>query len=283
MLISILLSLVSEHDVTLPAFVGRANHAMTLARLAEFDPALAKQLHDGDGPKPITCSGVLNTKSGPGGVTIHSGQPILVRVTGLTATLGAALRTALIEQPPQQWELDRQRFAVQEVICDAARHPWSGSSSYEALAATQLLRSEQIERSATFEFASPTAFHSNGVTMPVPLPELVFGSLVDRWNAFSPITLSPEMRRFGEEMMAISRYRLESRAVGQKQTALRIGGVGHVTYHALGGDRYWLGVMQMLTDFALYSGVGVQTATGMGQTRRREGGRGERQTVKSEE
>jgi CRISPR-associated endoribonuclease Cas6 len=107
------------------------------------------------------------------------------------------------------------------------------------------------------------------MTMPVPLPGLVFGSLVERWNAFSPVALSPEMRAYGEEVMAISRYRLESRAVEQKNQAVRIGAVGQATYRALAGDRYWLGVMNMLAGFALYGGVGVQTTTGMGQVRRR--------------
>ncbi|RIK35422.1 MAG: CRISPR-associated protein Cas6, partial [Chloroflexi bacterium] len=45
-------------------------------------------------------------------------------------------------------------------------------------------------------------------------------------------------------------------------------GVGQATYVAVAADRYWLAVLQMLADFALYSGVGVQTATGMGQVRR---------------
>ena len=101
----------------------------------------------------------------------------------------------------------------------------------------------------------------------IPLPGLVFGSLVERWNTFSPVVLSPEMRRFGEEVMAISRYRLASQTVESKAGGLRVGGMGTVTYRALGGDRYWLGVMHMLASFAFYSGVGVQTATGMGQAR----------------
>ncbi|MCS6828360.1 MAG: CRISPR system precrRNA processing endoribonuclease RAMP protein Cas6 [Caldilinea sp.] len=158
---------------------------------------------------------------------------------------------------------------MQEVICDPARHPWSGRTSYELLAATQLTRLEELERQVTLEFASPTAFKSKEMTVPVPLPGLVFGSLVERWNAFSPVTLSPEMRRYGEEAMAISRYRLESFPVASKDGAQRIGGVGRVTYRALAGDRYWLGVMNMLADFAFYSGVGSQTVTGMGQVRRR--------------
>ena len=268
MLTSIILTLTSDNDVAMPPHLGRANHAATLARLTEIDPALTRQLHDGDGPKPLTCSSILNLRADRSGLLIRARQPLLVRITGLTPTISSALQAGLLEQRPTQWELDRQRFAVVDVVCDAATNDWTGQTTYEHLAAHQLLASEQLPRTVELEFSSPTAFHSKGATMPVPLPELVFGSLVDRWNAFSPITLSPEIRRYGEEMMAISRYRLESQALEHKAQSLRIGGVGRVRYAALGGDRYWLGVMQMLADFALYSGVGVQTTMGMGQTRR---------------
>ena len=76
------------------------------------------------------------------------------------------------------------------------------------------------------------------------------------------------MRRFGEEVMTISHYHLRSVPVAQKAQGLRIGGVGEVTYRALSSDRYWLGVMHMLAAFARFSGVGIQTATGMGQARK---------------
>ena len=268
MLISIILTLTSDTEITLPPHLGRANHAATLARLTKIDPALTRQLHDDDGPKPLTCSSILNLRADRSGLFIRAGQPVQVRITGLTPAISAALMAGLLEQRPAQWELDRQRFAVVDAVCDAATNSWTGQSTYEHLAASQLLAGDQLARTVELEFASPTAFHSKGATMPVPLPELVFGSLVDRWNAFSPITLSPEIRRYGEEMMAISRYRLESQALEHKAQSLRIGGVGRVRYAALSGDRYWLGVMQMLADFALYSGVGVQTTMGMGQARK---------------
>lgn len=268
MLISIVLTLISATDVTLPAQVGRANYAATLQALATVDPALVTALHDADGPKPLTCSSILNSRANRGGILIRAGQPYDVRITGLTAPVSAALEQALLSQPLTTWELEHHRFQVAAVTCDAAVNRWSGRTTYETLAATQLLRSDNLPRHATLDFVSPTAFKSGGITVPVPLPNLVFGSLVERWNQFSPITLSPEMRRFGEEMVAISRYHLESQPVDGKQGGLRIGGVGQATYIALGGDRYWLGLLNMLADFTLYSGVGVQTTTGMGQARR---------------
>jgi CRISPR-associated endoribonuclease Cas6 len=267
MLISLILILVSEQEVTLPAYVGRANYAATLGLLRRLDGALSERVHQDDGPKPVTCSNVLNVRPDGGELHIHAGQETHVRITGLTEEVSAALVAGFLDDRPGQWELDRASFRVVDVVCDPQRHRWTGRASYEELAATQLLQGEP-QRQAMLEFASPTAFKSKEMTMPIPLPGLVFGSLVERWNAFSPIVLSPEMRRFGEEMVAISRFRLVSQAVEQKNAALRVGAMGEATYRSLGGDRYWLGVMQMLADFALYSGVGVQTATGMGQVRR---------------
>jgi len=269
MLISIVLTLVAAKDVTLPAFVGRANYAATLAQLGRADTALAQRIHQGDGPKPLTCSSLMGVQASAGSMTVRADTPVYVRMTGLTPEVSAGLAQVLLDAPPAEWELDGNRFAVQEAICDPARHGWSGRTTYEALAATQLARADQLDRQVTLEFAAPTAFKSKEMTAPLPLPGLVFGSLVERWNAFSPVVLSPEMRKYGEEVMAISRFRLESRAVEQKHQGLRIGAVGQATYRALAGDRYWLGVMNMLAEFALYGGVGVQTATGMGQARRR--------------
>lgn len=59
MLIAIVLTLTSPTDAILPAHLGRANYAATLAALQRLDPALGPALHDGEGPKPLTCSGLL--------------------------------------------------------------------------------------------------------------------------------------------------------------------------------------------------------------------------------
>ena len=265
MLISIILTLTSATDAMLPAHLGRANYAATLAALQALDPALGPALHDGEGPKPLTCSGLLNGYRQGDSVRIRAGEPYVVRVTGLTPLASQALEAALLHQRPTSWLLADQQFAVVDVCCDATQDARTGRTTYETLAAAQLLQGGAPPRKVSLNFHSPTSFQSKGMHIPVPLPNLVFGSLVDRWNAFSPVTLSPEVRRFGEEMVALSHYRLESEVVQQKGGAPIIGGVGRATYTALGGDRYWLATMQMLADFALYGGVGVKTTTGMGQ------------------
>lgn len=268
MLIALTLVLSLEADATLPVHLGRANYAAVLARLAAVDPLLAQLIHDSQGPKPLTCSGILNAQARGPSLHLRRDQRYYVRVTGLQEAVSRTLEAALLTDPPPAWQLDNHPFRVEDVLCDPAADPWSGRATYESLAAQQLTRADKAEPAVRLQFASPTAFKSSGITVPVPLPSLVFGSLVERWNTFSPIALSPDMRRFGEEIIAISQYSLRSVPVAQKAQGLRIGGVGEVTYRALSSDRYWLSLMHMLADFALYSGVGVQTASGMGQVRR---------------
>ena len=65
MLISILLTLTPETPATLPPDLGRAVQAETLARLGQVDPALAEAIHASDGPKPLTCSGLVAAESEP--------------------------------------------------------------------------------------------------------------------------------------------------------------------------------------------------------------------------
>lgn len=270
MLIAITLTLAPTKPGTLPPYVGRANYAATLNRIRQLDPELSAEIHDCEGPKPLTCSSLLQNAPPRAGIPLQLDREYRVRVTGLTEPVSVALHTGLIESPPATWELDGHLFRVVATLCDSTQDGWTGQTAFETLAAQQM--QQGAARRVTLRFASPTSFKSGGMHVPVPMPGLVFGSLVERWNRFSPVALSPDMRRFGAEMVAVSRYRLESRAVDQKSAgnkqALRMGGVGEATYVALGGDRYWAGVMQMLAEFARYSGVGVQTATGMGQARR---------------
>lgn len=271
MLVSIVITVETDCDLLLPRNLGRAHYAAILKLLGSVDAGLAAAVHDSQGVKPLTCSDLLNGASNREGTRLRRGTPYYLRVTGLTEGVSHALLGTLVDSAPEGIELDHSDLMVTATTASGEEHGWAGSTTYEALAARLMpSRSTTDRQQLTMQFASPTSFKQGGRHMPLPLPDLVFGSLVDRWNAFSPLALSPDARRFAAEMLALTRYRLRSRPVAHKGSALRIGGVGTASYRALGRDRYWLSAIQMLAEFARYSGVGVQTTTGMGQARRLE-------------
>ncbi len=76
-------------------------------------------------------------------------------------------------------------------------------------------------------------------------------------------------------MVAISRYQLRTRILPFKDGAMQVGFVGDVTFLALNSDRYWVGALHLLAEYALFAGVGYQTTMGMGQARKSAGAQAE--------
>lgn len=268
MLLSAILTFTTPRRAVLPTALGRAVYAEVLAQIDRRDLQLARQLHAWNGLMPLTCSSLNGPTRRGADLAIEPGVQYELHITGLVEPVSQILYALLLEEPQTTWTLHNHPFELQSVSCDASSHEWAGISDYQQLAAEHLLATGNPSNRVTFRFDSPTSFKSAGMQVPLPTPDLVFGSLVDRWNQFSPITLSDEMRDFARSNIAISRYNLHSVLVPQKNGNFRIGGMGEVTYTALAGDRYWHGAMQMLADFAKFSGVGVQTTNGMGQVRR---------------
>ncbi|MCB8965739.1 MAG: CRISPR system precrRNA processing endoribonuclease RAMP protein Cas6 [Ardenticatenaceae bacterium] len=267
-LTALVLTLTPDRPITMSGHLGRASHAMLLRLLASADPALAQMLHDSNTAKPFTCSDLI------GGERVDKNarrftpdKQAWLRLTGLTSTVSALLQL-WATTPPEKVELDGAVFTVQTATIDPAVHPWAGQTSCEALSAPHLLAQQSPAYRLSLEFASPTTFRSQGRSLPVPMPEWVFGSLLDRWNAFATVQLPTETRRFAAECVVLSRYRLHTRAVPYKDI-VQMGCVGWGDFVALQHDRYWNSVLNLLADFAFYSGVGYQTTVGLGQVRRK--------------
>lgn len=253
----------------LPRWWGRAAHAFFLRVIGAADPDLASRLHDEEGVRPFTASNLLG--SFPHG-HLDPDQRYTLRFTALTAEVAAILRQAAHEgmlMPGATIPLDAASFEVVAVAMDESEHPWAAATSFAELGARHLLPHHRPPRRLTLHLASPTAFHSSERTQPLPLPDLVFGNLLERWNRFAPVALPEAARQYAAECLVISRFNLRSQAVPLKEGGMRIGTVGEITYTTRNYDRYWMGVMSALAALAQFSGVGVAVSVGMGQCRLR--------------
>lgn len=265
-LVSLVLRLRPLRPAPAPASLGRAAHALLLAALADQDPALSEAAHQGDGPRPLTASSLL----GPRREGLSPEHDYALRFTVLQPALARALLEAAETgrlAPGRRVQLAEVTLQVEAAARSPEEHPWAAQTTYEALSAPWLLARQRPGRRLRLRFTSPTTFRTRGMHLPLPLPELVFGSLLNRWNAFAPVRLPEEVRRFAAECLAITRYRLQSRATPVKEGGVRMGAVGWVEYLALNPDRYWLSLVHLLAEFALYAGVGAGTTMGLGQAR----------------
>jgi CRISPR-associated endoribonuclease Cas6 len=263
-----------------PQWMGRAAHALLLDCVRQADPALAESLHAGTGLRPFTASGLIGSSPR---YKLSPERSYHLRLTALTAPVARALLAAAQSGPLRPGEtltLDDTRFRIEAAdwgppppsesprTGEGRRNWWAAAATYEALSAPWLLGRARPDHRLTLQFASPTTFKSAGKHVPVPLPSLVFGSLLEKWNAFAPVALPPEARRFAEECLALTAYRLSTRMLPIKESGLRTGAVGQARYTATNNDRYWLSLVHLLADFALFAGVGAGTGMGLGQVRK---------------
>jgi len=269
MLASLVLTVRTEHEAVLPRNLGRASHALFLRLIAERDASLAGELHDGAAPRPFTCSSMVGGSPQGPMLRLAPGTQAWLRFTGLTAPVSQHL-LGIAANPPAEVELDGQVLAVCAATVDAQAHPWAGSDGYREMCERILHAPGSVPRRVRLEFASPTTFHTRNaagqrVNIPLPLPHLVFGSLLDRWQAFSPVAVDPDLRQYTEEMVVLSHHALRTRTLAFKEGGSETGFVGEAAFSTLNADRYWGRVLELLAAFAFYAGVGAKTTMGMGQ------------------
>lgn len=245
---------------------GRAAHALLLQVVDAADADLAARLHESSELRPFTASTLLGKKA----QSPDPAQTYSLRFTALTAEISALLLQAAQPggrlAPGAAVELDYQPFQVEAAASQPEEQPWAATGNYQQIF-SQYMLSPQPPRRVQLHLASPTSFRSSGRTQPLPLPELLFGSLLERWNAFAPTAMPDELRRFSAECLNISRYQLRSAAVPIKESGLRIGSVGTVSYTTQNYDRYWMSLISALAAFAQFSGVGAGVSMGFGQCR----------------
>jgi len=267
MLTSLVFTLKTDTTLTFPPHLGRASRAAFLRLIAGSDADLAERLHAPDQRRPFTCSNLWGLKRRGRNLVLAADSSAFLRYTGLTAEVSEYLKH-WNEDPPTHIEIEGSPLVVKDATLDPEVNDWAGQTTYEALGARHLLPGDPPSKYAEIQFIAPTAFRSGGKTLPIPLPDLVYGGLMDKWNSFAPVAVSDGVHRFAEECLAISRYRLSTRVIAAKGRSIQIGFVGRCRYTALNRDKYWLGVIQLLTDYAFYAGVGYRTTAGMGQVRR---------------
>lgn len=122
-------------------------------------------------------------------------------------------------------------------------------------------------RYVTIQFATPTAFKSNGEYIFFPTIKHIFYSCVQKFDSASENSqiYRQELLEDIEKYVKIVRYRLQSTGFsleGIKIPAFR----GEITIKT-GGPQQLVNLVHLLLKFGEYSGIGIKSALGMGSIR----------------
>jgi CRISPR-associated endoribonuclease Cas6 len=310
-LTAVVLKLRAIQSIEIREHMGRASQEFALRMVGRCDPALAAALHPDQGGhdlKPFTTSGLLweGTTTPVYGQVRHNEQ-VWLRLTALTRQVSVCL-DHLVNNPPTKKEYeepykqsliqlddtawrnipdhvrvcmyDHRLWQLEAVYSESAQHAWAGRLNYAELA--KQVEHPQRNHQLMLRFVSPTTFHSKGLDVPLPIPTLIFRSLIERWNAFAPLALAPHLLTFVEQYVAVTKYQTKTVMLTGKPGSGHIGFVGDVMFtiktdnpglrkhdadlaSVLKKDHeHFSNLISVLARSAFFSGVGRQTTTGMG-------------------
>jgi len=261
MLTAIILELQPINESILPISHGVFVYAAALDLIGRLDPNLPRLIHDPAKSKPITISPVWGAFREETILKLYQNETYQWRLTGLDEISSACL--SRISPDLGIIRIGDANFKIVNVQSDAYDDSDSGQATYASI----LTRWRDVQPPIMFplEFRTPTTFRRGEFEDPFPAPHLVFGSLLNAWNAHSPEKLD-DVTPILRELIILSNWKGETRRVelGSRRT---VGFIGRFTYRVVENLPEVCRLLGLLVEYAFYSGVGWQTTHGLGQIR----------------
>lgn len=249
-LYALVIQLGAASEKIIPATLGQSVHTQVMNWLSVADPQTAEIIHRSQ-VSPFSLSGLMGYRRQH---KTKLGDDFVFRICLLDGNLIDLLLKGLEQCAHELLYLDNCPFVIRNIYTLPGTHPLVDTSDY-----FQLTNVDQISEEITLKFLSPTSFKQKQEIQSFPLPELVFGSLLRRWNFFAP----PELRfPFIEWKSVVSGYELQTCAL-KLETSTEIGAKGWVRYRFRDPEQAKIAVI--LANFASFAGVGRKTTMGMGQ------------------
>lgn len=266
---SLVLNLLPRSPIPTSNLRGRHLHALFLELVASVNAELATGLHQQSANKAFTLSPLQVFKGERESKLqfqhdrpIPAGTPCWWRISLLDETLfGKLTHLWLNLNSPKSWHLGASNLEVINILgTPQATQPWANFTTY-----TQLYEeASDNDRQIHLSFCTPTTFRVSNYDCALLSKDLVFQSLLKRWNHYSAIPFPKTIL----EPIYPSFFDIRTEIVMDSHSKF-IGCVGEVTFQILGNvDRQTVQQINTLANFALYAGVGRKTPMGMGMVRR---------------
>jgi CRISPR-associated endoribonuclease Cas6 len=260
---------------------GKILHGLFYELLQKASAAKGDEVHSVEGLKPFSTALLLNERQRRA-ESIRAGEEVKIRFTFLDDALYPLLARYFLSTPDLSLDLVRTELTVARILSTPqSGEEWAGYASF----ADTWERASAQEKIFSFLFVTPTFFKRGGgpaypdLIIPLPLPDLLFGSLLRNWNQFSPVSFieAALLKEVCAHHLEVMHHRITSqlarlvfpRGDGHYRTTSWPGFVGTCSFRLVElHDPTIIKTLNALADFAFYSGIGAKTTMGLGIARR---------------
>ena len=139
---------------------------------------------------------------------------------------------------------------------------FAGFSVINSISYQNLIQNDALTSDFLFQFKTPTTFKKGNFDFPLPDPELIFKSLLNKWNAFSPIKIEFNLKKL-KYKIALHGAWIRTEKVDLSKDKRVLGFRGRVLLYT-SAEKEELKLLNTLYRFAPFSGVGRKTTMGLG-------------------
>lgn len=274
----------ARQPVTINAHMGNAAQQLLLAQVSMVNPDLTAEL---DAPsnqsKPYAVSGLLvPERTKPLRGKLRAGAEGWLRLVGLRADVVEALE-AFRQRQPSAVEFDRQPWELVSVSWDGSQHPWAGITALQVVQAE--LRESPAPSELSVQFASPTLFRRDGLTLPFPIPERIFGSLINKLETYTGVEPPDDLKLYVRYFVQLTHHELYTYNPKLEAGKSETGFMGRATFtmqrsnsnlrkkdrdlhdRLLADQDLYKRILSMLIHVGFYTGVGARATKGLGMMR----------------
>lgn len=230
--------------------ISKQFHGFLFNRLKEFNSCLSYKIHNSD-IKPFTISQLMKDKIG-----------LWIKISFLTDELILNMMPVLEACVGNQYSIGNYDIVIDKIVYFSNENNWVCSNEYLDIVTMP------ISYKLKFEFLTPTTFKQGTHLLPLPIPKLIFKSILKKWNEFSPYPMANLDLEEIENVVVLSGYNIKTEKV-EFGNFSSVGFVGNVTFNILkSADESLVKSLNVLSNFIIYSGVGYKNTMGMGICRR---------------
>lgn len=259
MISSIILTLKSRNTGSLPKFPGRFLHAAVFSLISSIDKAAGDYWHDMSGIKPFTVR--LDYQQRRRNHVIQEGDTLFLRINVWHRDLWYIL--AEISE-----SMHVQIGPLQAIIVDIHYETPFGLPLREEniLDLVQQRLEAKPARKIEFEFLTPTLFNSTYGDTTFPSAELIFASIVDKWNTgdVENILDKPRIKELCDRIILTDWSGYTKRVYFGRDRGYT-GFVGDFTFNLSKLSTEENQLITVLSLFGQHCGIGRLSSQGLGQ------------------
>lgn len=252
--------LVSQDDMFVDRFGGKASHGVFLKLVQDMNPDLSYVLHERSEVKPFITMLQFPFFWSRQRQVIPANHPFTMSISALVPETEEILRFLAHQLSTGILSLRLHHNHIMSLPFDPNVDVW------EETAYPEYVESGECDVKIVLRFLSPTMFRRINDHVLLPFPELVFGSLLRKWNAFSPFRIDLDMEEWARAIR-ITKYQLETKML-EFGSFRQLGFVGDVRFDIGAVPDSVLYGLNILARYSGYAGVGAKTTMGMGHCRR---------------